>query len=311
MADGLPIPGVDYAFPPRPDITALAAAGFKFACRYGGPGTEGKWVHADEAAQLAAAGVWIVANAEGSADGLGNGSNTGVSWAKSAETWFASLAMPPDRPIYLSADFDVTVDDWPAVADALRGAASVIGAARVGVYGGYNVMRWAARDGVAKWFWQTYAWSAGRWAPGNHIEQYRNGVQIAGADCDLNRAMQADYGQWMPGRLPTKGLKMYVLVKKTDDDKVYLADGMTCRWIQTPQDLADIKYLASTGQIAPLYKGGEIQVVGNLGVYGLELGKDDGGSASGSLDETTTRRIVREELDKTHLTAAAPATLQG
>jgi len=109
----------------------------------------------------------------------------------------------------------------------------------------------------------------------------------------------------------TKGLKMYVLVKKTDDDKVYLADGMTCRWIETPQDLADIKYLASTGQIAPLYKGGEIQVVGNLGVYGLELGKDDGGSASGSLDETTTRRIVREELDKTHLTAAAPATLQG
>jgi hypothetical protein len=105
----------------------------------------------------------------------------------------------------------------------------------------------------------------------------------------------------------TKGLKMYVLVKKTDDDKVYLADGMTRRWIETPQDLADIKYLASTGQIAPLYKGGEIQVVGNLGVYGLELGKGDG-SASGGLDETTTRLIVREELDKTRL-ATAPAEI--
>jgi hypothetical protein len=264
-------PGVDYAFPPRPDITALAAAGFKFACRYGGPGTRDKQLDAAEANSLAAAGISVVSNAEGAADGLGNGWAVGVSWAKTADYWFKSCGMPADRPIYLSADFDVTVEDWPAVAEALKGAASVIGVARVGVYGSYNVMRWAARDGVAKWYWQCFAWSYGRWAPGNHIEQYRNGVTIGGADCDLNRALQDDYGQWMPGRTPTKGSKMYVLVSKIGDDKVYLADGMVCRWIESPQDLADIRYLASTGQIAPLYKAGEIQEVENLGVYGVEL----------------------------------------
>jgi hypothetical protein len=52
---------------------------------------------------------------------------------------------------------------------------------------------------VAAWFWQTYAWSAGVWAPGNHIEQYQNGVALAGATLDLDRALTADYGQWMIG----------------------------------------------------------------------------------------------------------------
>lgn len=247
MADGsVDIQGVDYAFGAHPSPAALAAAGFRFACRYGGPGTEGKWLHADEAVSLAAAGVWVVANAEGSADGLGNGWNTGVSWAKSAQSWFRSCGMPDGRPIYFSADFDVLVDDWPAVADALRGAASVIGPDWVGVYGGYNVMRWAERDRVAKWFWQTYAWSAGRWSPSNHIEQYRNGVTIDGADCDLNRAKQADYGQWMPGLLPTttKGQDM-LLIKTATADEIYRSDGKNYWHVK---DYASVQAAETAGQ---------------------------------------------------------------
>src|SRR4051812_6782757 len=110
--------GVDYAFPPRPRPAALTAAGIKFAARYGGPGTEDKWIHADEAVALSAAGIYIVANAEGSSGGLANGWATGVSWAKSADAWFKGIGMPSDRPIYFSVDFDATSSQWSSVANA-------------------------------------------------------------------------------------------------------------------------------------------------------------------------------------------------
>lgn len=197
--DGVQVEGVDYAWS-RPDVTALAAAGKVFACRYGGPGSDGKQLDPAEARALSAAGVAIVANAEGATNGLLGGWSAGVSWARDAEAHFAACGMPPGRPIYLSVDFDVQSGQWAAVAQALRGAASVLGGVhRVGVYGGRRAIEWARRDGVAAWFWQTYAWSSGVWVPGNHIEQYRNGVALAGATLDLDRALRGDFGQWTNG----------------------------------------------------------------------------------------------------------------
>jgi glycoside hydrolase-like protein len=200
-----PLPGVDYAFS-RPNIAQLAAAGKRFACRYGGPGSLSKQLSPGEAQALAAAGIAIVANAEGAAEGLLGGWSTGVSWAQDAEAHFAACGMPASRPIYFSVDFDVQSGQWAAVASALRGAASVVGASRVGVYGGRRAIEWARRDGAAAWFWQTYAWSGGVWVPGNHIEQYQNGVSLAGATLDLDRALTDDFGQWGTGEgMPTEG----------------------------------------------------------------------------------------------------------
>jgi hypothetical protein len=193
------IQGADFAFPPRPTATALTAAGKQFVVRYGGPGTQDKWLHADEAAAYAAAGIFMVANAEGSETGLRGGFNAGASWARSADAWFKSLGMPGDRPIYLSVDFDSTSGDWDELDAAMDGAASVIGRARVGVYAEYDVIVHLAGNGKALWFWQTYAWSHGKWFSGNHLEQYQNHVLLGGVYVDLCRAKKSDYGQWMPG----------------------------------------------------------------------------------------------------------------
>jgi hypothetical protein len=189
------IEGVDYAGD-HPNPAQLYAAGKRFAVRYGGPGGSWKHLTAAEARALIAARLSIVANAEGTASGLLGGRSAGESWARSADAHFRALGMPAARPIYLSVDFDVTSGQWPACREALRGAASVIGAARVGVYGGRRAIEWARRDSVARWFWQTYAWSGGVWVSGNHLEQYRNGVSLAGGTVDLCRAKVADYGQW-------------------------------------------------------------------------------------------------------------------
>lgn len=206
------IEGIDYAFQ-RPTIPAIVTAGKAFVIRYGGAGTSDKWLTAGEADRLRAAGLSIVANVEGAASGMLGGYATGAQWASNADRHFRACGMPPDRPIYLSADFDVQSAQWPAVASALRGAASAIGIDRVGIYGGRNAIRWAQRDGVARWFWQTYAWSGSptQWLPGVHIQQYRNGVTIGGADCDLDRALTADFGQWPMSPVPPTDLGSFLM----------------------------------------------------------------------------------------------------
>lgn len=189
------IEGVDYSFS-RPSAAALKAAGKRFAVRYGGPGSASKQLTSSELRDLRANGIDVVANAEGSAGGF-KGTSAGISWASSAQSYFAALGMPANAPIYFSVDWDAGSADWGGIDAALRGAASVIGASRVGVYGSYDTVVHCHSAGTAKWFWQTYAWSGGKTPPSYvHLYQYKNGVTIGGADCDLTRALQPSYGQW-------------------------------------------------------------------------------------------------------------------
>lgn len=191
------IPGVDYAWS-HPSPAALKSRGIQFACRYGGAGIDdSKMISAGEAARLTSAGIAIVANVEGSAGGF-RGYSAGQSFARRGRAWFRNLGMPDNRPIYYSADWDVQPGDWPDLKAALDGAANVDGRNNVGLYGGRYAIQKAMSTGSAKWFWQTYGWSGSpiQWVNGVHIQQYRNGVTIDGADCDLDRAMVADFGQW-------------------------------------------------------------------------------------------------------------------
>lgn len=190
------VEGVDYAFPPIPSAAALKAAGKHFACRYGGPGSGSKQLHAAELAALRAAGIDVVANAEGAPNALRTPA-VGRAWALSARDHFRALGMPAARPIYFSVDWDAGPGDWAGIDAALRAAAAVIGAENVGVYGSYATVSHCHSAGSARWFWMTYAWSGGRTPPSFvHLYQYRNGQRIGGADCDFTRALQPDYGQW-------------------------------------------------------------------------------------------------------------------
>lgn len=190
------IEGVDYAWAPHPSPAALKAAGKHFAVRYVGPGSDGKHLHADELRALTAAGIVVVANAEQAANSL-RGTAAGRAHAVSAVAALRALGAPEDCPIYFSVDWDANARDWSAIDAALRGAASVIGEARVGVYGSYATVAHCHSAGTARWFWQTYAWSGGRTPPAYvHLYQYRNNQKVGGASCDFVRALQPDFGQW-------------------------------------------------------------------------------------------------------------------
>jgi len=194
--------GVDYAFT-LVDERALYAAGKRFAMRYVGPGSNSKHLHALERDRIWAAGLSIVLLSEGTALAALGGTTAGARDGLLARSAATTLGAPATTPIYPAVDFDVTASQWPLVADYLRGYAGPVGAAQTGIYGGIRAMQWAARDQVAAWFFQTYAWSSGAWYAGNHVEQYHNGVSLAGGTVDLCRAKVAAYGQWGPPGTPT------------------------------------------------------------------------------------------------------------
>jgi uncharacterized protein YfiM (DUF2279 family) len=191
--------GVDYAWG-RPRPTWLHDNGYRFAGRYVSYDSTGKNLTLPEARALAVAGISVVTNWEWqSVDALG-GFTAGVKHAQDADAMARARGMPADRPIYFSVDFQVTLAQWTVVRDYWRGLASVIGAPRVGVYGGYDTIEQAMASGSVHWYWQTFAWSSGRWHEQAHIRQVRNGVTLDGADCDLDEAWTVDYGQWQPGQ---------------------------------------------------------------------------------------------------------------
>jgi X-X-X-Leu-X-X-Gly heptad repeat protein len=192
------IEGVDYAWS-RPDPHQLYALGKRFACRYLSYNTSGKNLTQAEADRLIAAGVAVVSNWENAVGDATQGYDVGRRYAADASNQARACGAPADRPIYFSVDFDISGASDKTI-EAIRqyfaGIRSILGRGRTGVYGGYDTIRLAAGEGWAAWLWQTYAWSAGRWHPANNIEQYRNNVIVAGAECDLDRALTADYGQW-------------------------------------------------------------------------------------------------------------------
>lgn len=191
------IPGVDYAWAPHPSPAALRAAGTRFAARYSSTDPS-KDLTRDEANALAAEGIWSVLVRESAAKRAAAGRAAGATDAQAALRTADACGMPTSRPLYFAVDFDA---EPTTVAAYFQGVASVIGVARTGVYGGYRVVKYLLDHGLVAWAWQTTAWSAGRWDPRAHIRQGATQT-IGGADCDLNTALTADYGQWMPGKTP-------------------------------------------------------------------------------------------------------------
>jgi hypothetical protein len=192
--------GLDYVT--GPPIAAMLAHNppVSFVCRYlsfVNDLTQVKLLQPLEAMALGKAGLAIVSNYEWYADRANEGAASGIQDAKIATAQHAAAGGPADRPIYFSVDFDTGAT--PAIIDYFHGVASVLGSHRVGAYGSYALIKGLFDAGAISWGWQTYAWSGGAWEPRAHIQQYQNGVTLAGADVDYNRSLKVDFGQWLPG----------------------------------------------------------------------------------------------------------------
>jgi len=191
----MPREGIDYAWHHRVDTDALRENGATFVVRYVSH-DETKNLSAAEAQLLSDAGLDLAVVWESTACRARDGRAAGAVDARAAASQAKACGMPSNRPVYFAVDFDAGDPDLPLVVDYLHGAATVLGTTRVGVYGGYRVVGHCLDRAVARFAWQTYAWSAGRRDPRAQLFQHRNGVVIGGLSCDRDTAFAADFGQW-------------------------------------------------------------------------------------------------------------------
>jgi hypothetical protein len=192
------IKGIDYAFGAHPAPAAVKAAGYGFACRYmsaiAANDANGKNLVGGELHALLTAGLDVVVVEESTAGRMKGGHVAGLADAAHALAVTAALGMD-GIPVYFACDFDASPADQALINDYLMGAASVIGHARTGIYGGYYPVKRSLDSGHAAWAWQTSAWSGGQWDARAHIRQHGS-VRIGGITVDYDEAPVADFGRW-------------------------------------------------------------------------------------------------------------------
>lgn len=182
--------GVDYAWA-RPNLDQLWSAGYRFVCRYLSWLPNGKVIGAAERDALLAKGFDIFLNWEFDARDAMGGASAGDQHGAEAVRQAKALRYPAGSTIYFSVDFDVTEAQQVTV-NAYIGAARKRchdAGYRVGTYGGYYPTKRLFDAGLIDDGWQAYAWSGGQWDPRAALRQTKNGVQIAGADCDIDQTV--------------------------------------------------------------------------------------------------------------------------
>ena len=187
------------ARPKGSDIKALGYDGvLRYLCT-----SDWKRLTAAEVKDYHANGLGIgVVFEDAAANALG-GKKAGVSDATKALSQANALGFPVSIPIYFAVDFDSKPEQQATIDEYLRGAASVIGAERVGVYGSFYVVERCAANKTARWFWQTLAWSGKQVSKHNHILQNLKTPKIK--DTDENESVD-NWGGWYgnsPAPAPT------------------------------------------------------------------------------------------------------------
>lgn len=194
--------GLDYAWAPHPDESQLRGLGYSFVSRYLSWLPNGKVITAAERAKLHKHGISIALNWEYDIDDAQGGSTNGQKMAAEAVKQAKALGYPRGCTIYYSVDQDTTAAG--AVKDYLSSARTITRAAgyRMGAYGGYRLIKSAFDQGLIDDGWQTYAWSGGQWDSRAGMRQVRNGVNVLGADCDIDE-QHGNISIWWPGRPET------------------------------------------------------------------------------------------------------------
>lgn len=204
------IEGIDYsstAHTNSPGADVLNLLGKKFVGRYavGDKSPLGRGIHAAEYQRMVAGNIDVFLYWQTTTNWTLGGWDAGVNGAKNAQFNINAAGMPAETPVYFAVDFDAAQYQMAAIDECLEGAASVLGAERVGVYGGWAVIDHCVKAGTAKWFCQTLAWMYGRgWHPAAHLHQYGFNAWIDGTNCDLVRATVENYGQAIPPAAPPK-----------------------------------------------------------------------------------------------------------
>ncbi len=205
--------GVDYSFTPHPPVAALKSVGLTFVGRYvssfAANDTNGKNLIPGEQQALHAGGLKIILFAEEGGQRMTAGHAAGVADADHFKAVTHSLRMD-EAVMFCSCDFDAAPGQQGALNAYMDGASSVLGRNRVGIYGGYHVVRRSLDAGKAHYACQTLAWSGAphqgsdphnfwdgqtNWDTRAQLRQHLQ-IRVSGVSVDFDEAFATDYGQW-------------------------------------------------------------------------------------------------------------------
>jgi hypothetical protein len=186
--------GLDYSFS-RPNLAEVKAAGYDFVCRYLSNGSA-KDITAQEVQDIKNHGLALALVWESTANRSLSGHQAGVDDARAAQAEAVAVGCSDIGAIYFAVDFDPSLADLLNVVEYIRGAATILGKDRTGVYGGIAVVNRCLNEGVCSFAWQTYAWSGGSWDSRVQIRQTSNGQVVGGGAVDIDESMVDNYGQW-------------------------------------------------------------------------------------------------------------------
>jgi hypothetical protein len=198
--------GLDYAGS-SPGAAAVKEASFDFVARYLSRDNS-KRIKKPEYDDMVSNGVEVVLVFEDYANQALKGYDQGVADAKVALEQANALGWPEDRPIHFAVDFDINDAQKPIAGQYQKGAISVLGASRVGAYGGYWWIKYCVENGLSasNANWQAVAWSGNLIHGAATLFQRLGGTTVNGTECDINEALKDDFGQ--SNATITKGKKM-------------------------------------------------------------------------------------------------------
>jgi hypothetical protein len=190
---------IDYAYGYKTGLAKrFSAAHVVTVMRYVGDPSNSKCLGRTEAHELRAAGIGVGFVYEAGTSWMLAGKAAGVAAAQKARDHIRSIGGPNDPFVYFAADWDVLVAQEGSVLNCLRGAATVLGTGKVGIYGGRAIVTIGLSSKAAAKAWQATAWSGGRWNAHACLRQFY-GANLYGAlglDYDANEQLSDNVGQW-------------------------------------------------------------------------------------------------------------------
>jgi hypothetical protein len=288
------IEGIDAAWS-RPTPSQMTAAGKRFIVGYVSHDASKNLTRANCQAYLNA-GISVGLVWETTTNRALAGNAAGLADGKEARSQANALGFPADRPIFTAVDFDASHAQLTGpVDDYLTGFAKGVGGFRLaGVYGGIKTVKYVLDEDLMTWGWQTYAWSNGKWDPRAYAQQYRNGVNIAGHDTDLDRTRDLS-AFW------TKDSDMAGTAITTDNTLTETWNGAIIPPVPG-SDAGTAK--SSAGTALQLTRNTALTIDEKADKILQLLETSTTQPLPGGITLDDVRRVVREELDKTKLAGA-------
>lgn len=133
---------------------------------------------------------------ENGPDAVRKGYTQGYTDAQRAQHNLNALRGPSNqRPLYAAIDFDIQPDEYHFAAAYFTGWSKVLGRARSGAYGHFDILNYLNQQKLIQKKWQTYAWSNGKVLSQLDVLQYDNGETVGGGTVDLDRFYSSNWGQ--------------------------------------------------------------------------------------------------------------------